>query len=140
MANDNAKDTNTKFSTDTRYEGSTPADIVEIWKAGDYFGILQLCRKAEFLMPRRLIQSAESLNVHSKPHHNISRGCATIIVANELCGHFILENRVCPVYSSQGNVTFRVREPEIQAIRNSVCVLCEKRMRNEEPSSTACGG
>ncbi|KAG6358354.1 hypothetical protein INS49_014238 [Diaporthe citri] len=105
---------------------STPTDLVELWKAGDFFGIQDLCSEAENAMFRRLEASVEFLEFN--PKHKASppanKDCHTSMVVNELCGHFIRETRVCPVSSSQGNDVFRVCEPDVLDHRPSLCDLC----------------
>lgn len=86
-------------------------------------------------MSKRLKQSSDFLNFKWISPFTL-RGCVTVTAVNKLCGHFLPETRVCSVKRSQGNVAFRVREPEIQKVRNSVCDLCQKRMKNEKLSST----
>lgn len=116
-----------KSSIETNCYCSTVADIVELWKAGDFFRIRDLCLEAEKAMSTRLSASAEFLQLKPKPktRPRADKSCNTITVVNNLCGHFRRETRVCPVSSLQGNDVFRVCEPHVLDHRPGRCDLCE---------------
>lgn len=115
-----------KSSIDVDCYCSTAADIVELWKAGDFFGISEIRLEAVKAMSRRLSASTEFLQPNPKPKTSprANKSCNTITAVHEVCGHFSRESRVCPVSSLQGNDVFRVCEPHVLDHRPSWCDLC----------------
>lgn len=114
---------------------STPCEVVQVWKAGDFFGIHDLRWEAEKAMFRRLRASAEFLNFNPKPNTKAreDRHCKAKTVGHHLCSHFTRETRVCPVSArrSEGDAVFHVEEPlRVEWLYNT-CDLCEKRMTGE---------
>lgn len=139
MASSVGESADTNSSTAIDFSCTTPADIVELWKAGNFFGIQDLWKEAEILMLKRLKKSAEFLQFSPKPKTSAraDNDCNTITVVHDLCYHFRRETRVCPVSNSQGNDVFRVCEPHVLDRRPGACDLCgelcgpcEKLLRN----------
>lgn len=130
MANSVAEYADTKPSTGIHCCCSTAADIVELWKASNVFGIQVLREEAENAMFRRLEASVEFFAFNPKPKTSprAEKGCNTVTVVHDLVydlyNHIERETRVCPVSSSQGNEVFRVCEPHVFDHRPNLCDFC----------------
>lgn len=141
MANSVAEYADTKPSTGIHCCCSTAADIVELWKAGNFFGIRVLLEEAENAMFRRMEASVKFFAFNPKPKTSprAEKCCNTITVVHDLCNHIKRETRVCPVSSSQGIDVFRVCEPHVFDHRPSrcdfcgdFCETCQRLLRNVE--------
>lgn len=120
--------------TETARKCSTPAEIVDVWKVADFFGIPELCHQAEIAMVRRLRESGILLNFVPLAERGITklsgRGCENIIVVYDLCGRLRRESRACPVRNVRPETVFHLCEPEHTIHRDSACRPSCSQIRN----------
>lgn len=119
--------------TETARKCSTPAEIVDVWKVADFFGIPELCHQAETAMKRRLDESAIFLGFVPKrrAQKRADRGCENIIVVYDLCGHTVRESRACPVRYARPETVFYLCDPKYTIHRESACDRSRCQIRNQ---------
>lgn len=125
-----SEDIDTKFWTETRRLCSTPSEIIEIWKTGDFFRIPEVTHAAWEAMHSRIKASCEFLRFNpepkSKPPRPDNNGCSATTVVYDRCGHSVYERRACPVGSVRPISVFHLCEPGATH-RDRMCGLCQLR-------------
>lgn len=123
------------LAIESRWNFSDPIDIVEVWKAGDFFGILPLVRDAELAMRKRLEESTELLRDRSRHGSTdlIMNSCGNDPITY-VCGHWMAANEACAVRGVQPQTQFYLREPRNAGRRpGGVCLNCHVRLGNSGP-------
>lgn len=118
--------TDTNLVTGTEIHCSTPVEIVEIWKIGDFFGIPELVREAQQAMYRRLNASAEFLACKLEVEWPSwgPNGCEFLRDYYERCGHNAIERRTCAVRNVQPDTVFHLYDPNDWNRRVGFCHEC----------------